>query len=222
MRYEAIPCQLTAYGIPHIATADTLKSPNQVTVQGVTTLSTSIDRAVRGAEDRIRYVKHRLRLGDHQALVNLLDDRPEFVTDTWILHELLKWLSTGRSYRKRGRKVGTFVRHPLIVAAVVNELLNRNEVNNKAAAYDWLEKHGWLSHSAAKESYSQATREERFRAVLIRNPVGSKFRSDEEISRLLTDAKLIEPGMTATYTLATFREGALTVTFEGIEDPNNI
>jgi hypothetical protein len=76
-------------------------------------------------------------MGDHQALVTLIDDYPEFVNDPWVNDELVKWLATGRSYRKPGRQTGSFIRHPLVVVEAVDELLKRDLVDSKAEALDF-------------------------------------------------------------------------------------
>ena len=216
MRYEAIPCRLIAYGIFHVAPEENFSTPKHVQIRGRTTLPTTVEDAQRRAEDRIRYVKYRLRRGDHQALVNLLYDRPEFITDPWVRKELLKWRATGRSYQRRGREMGSFIRHPLVVVAVVEELLQRGRVKSKAEAFSWLEDRGWLSAAALRDSYYRARREERFKPVLIPNPNRAKLITEVEFHQAISGAVPLEPGKTITHTLADFPEGTLSLTLEGL------
>jgi len=216
MRYEAIPCRLVAYGILHVAPEENFSTPNRVRVRGVTTLQTTIENAQRRADDWTRHVWNRLRRGDHQALVDLLYDRPEFDADPWMLKEFHKWRATGRSYQKRGRKVGSFVRHPLMIAAVVEELLTRGLVNSKAAAFPWLEKRGWLSATAARDSYYRALREERFKPVLIRDPSRARVITAEEFNQAVSSAEILKPGHTITHTLAESPKGPVTMTVEDL------
>ena len=162
MTWEAIPCQLFLHCIPQFAPEENFRRPKHVKVQGVKTVPTSVQNAQLNTEIRIRHVRHRLRMGDHQALVTLIDDYPAFVNDPWVNDELVKWLATGRSYRKPGRQTGDFIRHPLVVVEAVDELLKRNWVDSKAEAFRWLQNRGWLSANTARDTYYQNLRENRF------------------------------------------------------------
>jgi hypothetical protein len=215
MRYEAIPCRLIAHGILHVAPEEDFSTPKHVRVRGVTTLQTSIENAQRRSDEWTRNVREQLRRGDHQALVDLLYDRPEFGADPWMLKEYLKWRATGRSYQKRGRKMGSFTRHPLMVAAVVEELLKRDLVNSKAAAFPGLEKRRWLSATAARDSYYRAWREERFKPVLIQDRSRARLITEQEFNQAIGSAVVLESGATITHTLAQFPEGPVTMTFDG-------
>jgi len=156
-------------------------------------------------------------MGDHQALVNLIDDRPEFVNDPWVKDELVKWLATGRSYRRRGRQTGSFIRHPLVLVGAVDELLKRDWVNSKAEAFRWLQDRGWASANTARDAYYQTPRDDRFNAALLQNTDQTKSITDEEFNHAVSEAVVLEPGKTITHTLAEFPEGPLTLTFEGLE-----
>ena len=216
MRSEATPCRLSFLSIPLIAEDEDLSTPKRVKAQGLTTSATTVEDAQQRAEEKIGYVKRRVERDDFQALVKLIDDRPDFVADQWVLDTLLKWRATDEPYRNRGRKMASFIRHPLLIAALVEELLRRGWVNSKAAAFRWLENRGWLSATAARDSYYQALSDDRFMAVLIQNPVGARLQSEQEISKSVSEAELLESGKTITRTLAEFPEGPLTLTLEGL------
>ena len=170
---DVTPFRLSIPGIPLVAAEDDLSTPKRVMARGLTTSPTTLENAQRRAEEKIAYVKTRVEQGDFQALVKLLDDRPDFGADQWVLDALTKWIAENEPYRKRGRKMGSFIRHPLVIAAVVEELLRRQWVNSKSAAFRWLEERAWLSATAARDSYYMALSDDRFMAVLFRNPAGA-------------------------------------------------
>ena len=103
-----------------------------------------------------------------------------------------------------------------MVAAVVEELLKRGLVNSKAAAFPWLAERGWLSATAARDSYYRAWREERFKPVLIQDPSRTRQITKEEFNQAVTNAVMLESGKTITHTLAQSPKGPLTLTFEGL------
>ena len=216
MTWEAIPCQLFLCCTPQFAPEENFRTPKHVRLRGVTTLPTTFDDARLNTEARIRHVRYRLRMGDHQALVNLIDDSPEFVNDPWVKDELVKWLATGRSYRRPGRQMGSFIRHPLVVVGAVDELLKRDWVDSKAEAFRWLQDRGWLSANTARDTYYQSPREERFQAALFQDTHQARLITEEELDHAVSEAVVLEPGKTITHTLAEFPEGPLTLTFEGL------
>jgi hypothetical protein len=112
--------------------------------------------------------------------------------------------------------MGSFIRHPLMVAAVVEELLKRGLVNSKAAAFPWLEERGWLSATAARDSYYRAWREERFKPVLIQDASRMRQITKEEFHQAISDAVPLESGKTITHTLDEFPEGRVTLALEGL------
>ena len=172
--YGIMPIQVALNGIPLVADEERLGRSRKISIRGVTTLPTSLEDAHSRTQDQLKAVRRRLTQGDHQALVDLLDDHPEFSSDPWVRDELLKWRRTGRSYRKPGRKKGSFIFHPLVIAGVVEELKERGWVKNNERAFRWLEKYWAIGYQTARDHYYRAWREARFKAVLIDDPVGAR------------------------------------------------
>ena len=213
--YEITPIQIGLKGIPTVAAADTIENSKTISVQGVTTLPSSAKEAHLRSQSLLKRVRQRIRQGDHQALVDLLDDHPEFSAHPWVRDELLKWRRTERSFRKRGRKVGSFRFHPLVIAGVVEELKERGWATTDDAAFEWLA-HNWpIAYDTARDKYYRARREERFKAVLIENPIGANTRTAAEIEEIIDQAETLETGSTITRTVET-SEGPFTITFQGL------
>ncbi len=213
--YEVTPCRLVAYGVPLVAPEEDFSDPKQIRIRGLTTLAASLGDAQSRAEGRLKAVKQRIRQGDHQGLVNLLDDYPEFIAHPWVRKEWIKWIATGRSFRKPGRRMGSVIRHPLIVAGMVDELVRRGWAKNKHKAFEWLDEHLCINYDMVKEQYYRAWSEERFRAVLIENPVGARSRTPDEIEHTIDQAETLESGKTITRVVEMPR-GPHSATFRGL------
>ena len=213
--YEIMPIQVALNGIPLVADDETLGNSNKIGIRDVTTLPTSLDDAHSRTQDQLKAVRHRLKLGDHQALVDLLDDHPEFSTHPWVLNELLKWRCTGRSYRKPGRKKGSFVFHPLVIVGVVKELKKRGWAKTNESAFEWLYDHWAIGYETARYQYYRTSKQARFKAVLMQGPIGGGVRTPEQIEETIDRAELLETGKTIVRTVET-PDGPLTMTFRGL------
>lgn len=212
-RYENEPCQIVIPGIPLIAESEDLTDCDQVRIRGVTTHKTSAKEALRLADAMLKPVRRQLKNGRCQELLKLLETRPEFIDHPWVREEVIKWLKTGRSFSKRGRRIGTFKRHPLIVAAVVQEIIKREWKSNKYPTFSWLEEQDWHNYETARKHYDRAMNEKRFRAVLIQNSIWSTPRPRLKARRLIRHAEHMHKGQSITRTLCDLPAGPVTVRF---------
>ena len=211
-RYEIEPCQIVIPGVPLIDKSEDFSDSEQVRIAGLRTLETSAKRALRLADEMLKPVRQDLRNGRCKELLKLLETRPEFIDHPWVREEVRKWARTGRLFTKRGRRIGSFEMHPLIVASAVDELVVRQWASSRERAFIWLAEHGWLEYETAKKQYYQAIREQRFRAVLLQNSIWSTPRPRLKARRLIRRADQLHAGQSITRTLYEFPEGPLTVT----------
>ena len=211
-RYEIEPCQIVIPGVPFIAKSEDFSDSEQIRIVGLRTLETSAKRALRLADEMLKPVRQDLRDGRCKELLKLLETRPEFNDHPWVREEVIRWLGTGRSFSKRGRRTGSFKRHPLFSVAVVQEIIKREWRPNKEAACGWLEELDWLKYETTRKQYDQALSEERFQAVLIQNSIWSTPRPRLKARRLIRRADHLHRGQSITRILDEFPEGPLTVT----------
>lgn len=210
--YDVEPCQIAIPGVPLLADSENFSDSNQIRIAGVRTLETSAKQALRLADALLKPVRRQLKNGRCQELLRLLETRQEFSAHPWVREEVRKWARTGRSFNKRGRRIGTFKRHPLIVAAAVDELITRQWASNRERAFVWLADNNWLDYDAAKKRYYQAIGEERFRAVLLQNSIWSTPRPKLKARRLIRRADQLHAGQSITRTLFESPSGPVTVT----------
>ena len=211
-RYEIEPYQIAIPGMPLVADSEDFSDRDLIRVKGVTTLETSAMRALHLADAMLKPVRQDLRNRRCQELLKRLETRPEFGSHPWVHAEALEWIRNGRSFCKRGRRIGTFKRHPLIVAAAVDELITRQWASNRERAFVWLADNDWLDYDAAKKRYYQAIGEERFRAVLLQNSIWSTAKPRLKARRLIRRADQLHAGQSITRTLFESPSGPVTVT----------
>ena len=211
-RYKIEPCQIAIPGVPLIAESEDFSDSEQIRIVGFRTLETSAERALLLADEMLRPVRQDLRNGRCKELLKLRETRPEFNDHPWVREEVREWARTGRSFTKRGRRIGTFKPHPLIVAAAVDELITRQWASNRERAFVWLADNDWLDYDAAKKRYYQAIGEERFRAVLLQNSIWSTAKPRLKARRLIRRADQLHAGQSITRTLFESPSGPVTVT----------
>lgn len=211
-RYKIEPCQIVIPCTPLIAESEDFSCSAQIQISGVRSLKTSAKQALILTDRLLKPVRRQLKNGKCQELCKLLETRPEFSAHPWVREEFLKWISTGRSFTKRGRRIGSFEVHPLIVAALVDELIARRSAPNRERAFVWLANNDWLEYETAKKQYYQAIGEDRFRAALIQNSISSTSKPRLKARRLIRSADRLQPRHSVTRTLLESPLGALTVT----------
>ena len=215
-RYEIEPCQIVIPGMPLISESEDFSDSEQIRIVGFRTLETSANRALRLADEMLKPVRQDLRNGRCKELLKLRETRPEFNDHPWVREEVRKWARTGRSFNKRGRRIGTFKRHPLIVAAAVDELITRQSASNRERAFVWLADNDWLDYDAAKKRYYQAIGEERFRAVLILGSIWSTPKPRLKAERQILRTEQLQRGQSVSRTLHESSLGPLTLTINAI------
>ena len=211
--YDITPCRLVAYGVPTLDPAVHRVDPKEVEISGLTTIETSVEEAQRRSDGMLRAVLQQLKKGNHQALVNLLDEHPQFIAEPRIRYELAKWISTGRSYRQPGRPRKGELRHPLIVAGIVDDLMSRDLHMNMGDAFecvaDWL----CISASTARDYYYDARSQERFKPILMRTGPRMTAPIEANLGQAIETAELLECGKEVKRTLANTAEGTIVATF---------
>jgi len=171
---EAAPIELTAS-----------RWPAEVPIVGLHTVPTSCERAQQQANELLERARRRLRGGDRFALVELLDDNPEFIAVSWVREELGRLVDGGLSLRKPGRPRGRYRVSPLMVAGVVEHLVATKKATNPEQAFGKLEALGVLSYEFAKEAFYRARRESRCAPVLMMFPELSRLISREAGEEIL-------------------------------------
>ena len=211
--YEITPCQLVAYGIPKLDPAVHQVGPKEIEISGLTTLETSVDAAKRRSDGMLKGVYRELKKGNHQPLVNLLDEHPHFIAVPQIRQQLAKWISTLRSYRQPGRPRKGALRHPLIVAGIVDVLMSGEFQLSMGDAFarvaDWL----CISASTARDHYYNARNQERFKPLLMETGPRIITPLGENLGQQLETAELLECGKEVRRTIANTAYGKIDITF---------
>lgn len=203
-RYELIPFRMVVPGIsvpadgalPDAAPEDRDECcwPPEFPIVGIWARPTCPERARRQAEELLRHCRHRLRSGDREAVLDLLDLNPEFICVPWVRDELLRSIEGGLPLRRRGRPRGRYKMHPLVVVGLVEHLIGTGQVPNREQAFLKLYELRVIGYESARECYYRGLREKRFEAVLMEFPELRRVIAEEEASALLQAAELVRPG----------------------------
>ena len=211
--YEITPCQLVFGGMPKLHPQSEYFDAKTFEISGIDTLETTVEGAQCRSDHLLAFVFQQLKQGDHQPLVNLLDEHPEFVANQQIRIELKKWVSTRRSYRKPGRPRKGALRHPLIIAGIVDGLTTRALRMSKGSAFecvaDWL----CISASTARDNYYLARSQERFKPLLMQTGPNLTAPIETEIGRAIEQSELLESGKEVRRILANTADGNIVATF---------
>jgi len=211
--YDITPCRLVAYGVPTLSPTVHQVGPKEIEISGFTTMETSVEEAQRRSDGMLKVVFQQLKEGNHQELVNLLDEHPQFIAVPRIRYELGKWVTSGRSYRQPGRPRKGALRHPLIVGGIVGELMSGDLRMNKGDAFarvaDWL----CISASTARDYYYDARCQERFKPILMRTGPRITTPIEANLGQAIETAELLECGKKVRRTLAHTADGSIVATF---------
>ena len=211
--YDVKRCQLVANGVPTLNLAVNPVGPKEIEISGFTTLETTVDEAKGRSDEMLKVVFQQLRKGNHQALVDLLDEHPQFIAVPRIRNELTKWVATRRSYRRPGRPRKGALRHPLVVAVIVDELASGEFGMNKGDAFEWVADHLCISASTARDHYYNAKNQARFKPLLMQTDPQTTTRVDINLEQLLETAELLEPGNPVIGTLDETANREISVSF---------
>jgi len=222
--YELTPFRLVLSGIPIPATTAlpdaapmaraTPRWPDKVPIVGLHTGPTSCERANREATALLERARRRLQAGDRFALIELLDDNPEFIAVPWVRETFGRLVEGGLSLRKPGRPRGRHRVSPLMVTGLVEHLIATKKVDNPEQAFGKLEALGVLSFDFAKECFYRARRERRYAAVLLTFPELSRLITAEEGEAILARIANLHERGTIRYTGQDQRVGSVALTFE--------
>ncbi len=218
--YEAVPWRMVFPGGPIppeggllAKGAGTPVNLNRLGFQGVSTLPASLGKAASG-DELLRECRRRLRDRDVPAFLDLLGMYPGLVCDRWVRETLVKLAKQRRLRRHRGRPTGWYRIYPLVVVALVEQLLSSGKVENPEQAFGELEELGVIPYASAKDLYYQALREERFRAILLTSPKLARMVTAEEVADRVRKAETLQPGGRITRTVQDSQLGSVSVTFE--------
>ena len=211
--YDITPCRLVACGVPTLNPAVQKVSPKEIEISGFTTVETSVEEAQRRSDGMLKAVFQQLKKGNHQALVNLMDEHPQFIAVPRIRHELARWIATERTYRQPGRPRKGALRHPLIVAGIVDELMSGELQMSIGDAFACVACWLCISANTARDHYYNARHQERFKPLLMQT--GSRITTpiDENLGQLIETAEFLECGEAVRRTLANTVEGKIVATF---------
>ncbi len=211
--YEITPCQLIAGGMPILNPTLNRIDANEIEMSGFVTLVTTVEEAQRRSEGLLKVVYQQLKKGDHQPLVNLLDEHPQFIGIPRIRIALTKWIGTKRSYRKPGRPRKGSLRHPLVIAGIVDSLMSGSSSMSKGDAFecvaDWL----CISASTARDNYYNARSQERFKPLLMQYDPEITTPIEANFGRVIEAAELLECGKKVRRTLANTAGSNIVATF---------
>ncbi len=163
--YEAIPWRMVFPGAP-IPAKDNWSGASKggasplnlkdLSIQGVSTLPQSVNKAGKKAEELLKECRRCIRKRDTPSFLSLLDGYPALLEDHWVREELFKLEKQGRSRRRRGRPDASYNIYPLIVVALVEQLILRGEAQNPEQAFGRLEELGIRSYESAKYYFDRA------------------------------------------------------------------
>jgi len=211
--YEVTPCQLIAGGMPILNPIPNRIDAKEIEISGLVTLVTTVEEAQRRSEGLLKVVYQQLKKGDHQPLVNLLDEHPQFIGIPRIRIAFAKWIGTKRSYRKPGRPRKGCLRHPLVIAGIVDSLMAGSSSMSKGDAFecvaDWL----CISASTARDNYYNARSQERFKPLLMQYDSETTTPIEANFGQVIEAAELLESGTVVRRTLANTTGDNIVATF---------
>src|SRR5215831_10780270 len=143
--YELTPFRLFAPGTPIPAgTAlpdappderDIPDWPAEMPIVGLGRQEISFERARKEANALLERARRRLERGDRYALLELLDDNPEFIAVAWVRKELGRLVEAGLPLRKPGRPRSRYRVSPLMVTGLVEYLIAAKKAKNPEQAF---------------------------------------------------------------------------------------
>jgi hypothetical protein len=137
-----------------------------IDVRGVETGATSIAEAEQLSRVVLRRLECAIHDGDRTALWKMLRDRPELILISNVCDVVSRWITNGSLRAPRGRPKGASTWSPMVVAGLVDHLIARGVARTREQACSSLDALG-LSYEQAKRLCAQASKEPRFRALLV-------------------------------------------------------
>ncbi len=184
---------------------------NPLLIQGLSTLPQSIDAAEAKGSELLEDCERYIRKEDVPAFLNLLGMYPGLMVHDWVRETVHTLSKKGALDRGPGHPAGFYKIYPLLVVALVEQLLSKKEAPNREKAFIKLEELGVMSYASAKDSFYRALREKRFRAILLTSPELARV-SAEELADRVRKAETLQPGGPITRTVEDPRLGSMSIT----------
>ncbi len=131
----------------------------------------------------------------------------------WVRETLHTLSKQGALHRGPGRPTGCYQIYPLVVVALVEQLVSKKAVRNQEKAFKELQDLGVISYAAAKDLFYRALREKRFQAILLTSPELARV-SAEELTDRVRKAETLQPGGPITRTVQHPRLGTVDITLK--------
>jgi len=173
---------------------------------------TSVDSAEDLTRGLIRKCERFFRAGSPEEITRILDDHPSLALDSQIRKILVKLAEHGRLRNPCGRPRSRFKEHPLVVVALVKELILQGKVPNQEMAFHWLGKIG-MAYSTARDLYYRAHEDSRFQTLFIKHPEHTHEATAEEV-RFIQQGKPLAPGIQVSMTMHHSVLGEIEVTLK--------
>jgi len=220
VRYTATPAQFDFPLIPVPKKRTSMgKNPSSLAVNRVRFPGTSLAKADAKTEELVKHCEQLYRRRRLEELVNTIRKMPHLAFNQRIREILLELAQLKRKLHPFGRPPGIYREHPLILAAMIEELISKKIVSNQELAFAWLERFG-ISASTARDLWYQAWSDPRFQPLFHKQEARTHLATfDETVA--LKQAKVLEPGKTASHTVAHPILGDVTVTLTAIESEKN-
>lgn len=221
--YKIIPAQMVfpcipilAKDVPLAASAKAARrdSPDDLLLQGITTLSGSVAVAEAKTDALLAECRRCVKRRDFATFLDYLDANPFLVWDKWVRETLQQLAKQKRLHRRRGRPKGGFEIHPLLVVGLVTQWIESGEAANVEQALHALAELEVMSYESVKDSYYRALRQTRFRPIFLKSPELARVATAEEAAGWHSGAEVLPPGGTITRTVEDAQLGTVEITFE--------
>ena len=171
--------------------SDWLSAISHAPTRGVSTLPTNLQWAADRREGLIAVCERLIKARDLPALYRIIEANPGLALDHSIRGAVLKLSEAARFRNGPGRKTNSHERHPLLIVALVSDLMRAGK--NLEQAFDELHELGISNHEAAHRQYHRARADPRFRGLLIE--LGrAQSQSAEGAETVLQAGERLRPG----------------------------
>jgi len=218
--YECIPWRVTIPATPVPAAGlidwDALVQRETLQITGLATDFFTTAAAQREADRMLRACREQVRRGNRYALTELLDDNPAFILVEWVRETYLRLLKGGLPLRRPGRTRGKHMVNPLVIRALVDCLVERQEVPNREQAFHYLADKGLASYYAVRSFYYRGRQDSHFQPVYFEFPERSVRVPASIAEPFLARVRILEAGSRLQYRGKDPRRGRVDATFAAL------
>jgi hypothetical protein len=210
--YECTPVSLLVPAVP-VFSGTISRRQTEFPVIGVEGAVCQLERARKETDVKLRRCREQVQRGNRYAVVELIDQNPAFISDSWVSETLLRLQKSGLSLRRPGRRFGSYeMWHPLVVIGLVNHLVKSDHAKNREEAFRMLAELGFFSsYDAAKAAYYRALGNKHIVALLFENPSAARIVPAATIKEKLERANSLQPGSAVQY-----KSGQMQINFRAI------